>query len=359
MNSALLTFAILVLVQPKDGAVVPTLKEGQKAYFSGIRAERFARLDNPADRAKLFQMGATQRPLELEWMGSTNAVYELTIAAEGGAEDGFVLTNRTNAYVTNLETGRKYRWMVRNESTGETVTSTFATEPDGPRLLRADGVLNFRDLGGWKTSDGRHVRQNMIFRSAGLRTSSKIEGSFFKKRTVPGVCRVTGAGIATLRDDFRIKTDLELRTLQETAELNGSALGRTVRRRCIPFAAYDFIDNPEQGRQAFAKIFALFAKPGSYPVLMHGASGCDRTGTLAFLLNGLLGVSEDDLCRDWEASLFSNPGTGFTSERIRRLLVFLKRQPGATLQERITSYAKGCGVTDADIAAFRKIMLVR
>ena len=91
---------------------------------------------------------------------------------------------------------------------------------------------------------------------------------------------------------------------------------------------------------------------------MHCAGGHDRTGTLAFLLNGLLGVEEDDLCRDWEASVFSDAGMKFSSDCIVRLLGYLKTMPGSTLQERIEAYVKGCGVTDAEIAAFRAIMKV-
>ena len=34
----------------------------------------------------------------------------------------------------------------------------------------------------------------------------------------------------------------------------------------------------------------------------HCAIGCDRCGTLSFLIEGLLGVSELDICRDYELS---------------------------------------------------------
>ena len=347
----------LTVVTPQDGAVVPTLKDGQKAYFAGSRAERFARMDNAADRAKLFAMGSAQRPVKLVWDGSTNAVYELTISAVGGEEECFALTNRTTAYVTNLELGKKYSWMVRDVASGDSVAASFETEVTAPRLLRAGGVANFRDLGGWKTADGRTVRENLIFRSAGLRSSSKVSGGFFNKKVEPGERRVTDQGLATLRTDFKIRTDLELRTPQETAGMSGTILGPDVRWENVSFAAYDFIDNAVRGREPFAKIFELFTKRENYPVLMHCSGGRDRTGTLAFLLNGLLGVEEDDLCRDWEASLFSDPGVSFSSSRLQRLLAYLRKQPGQTMKERIENYARGCGISDEEIAAFRAIML--
>ena len=347
----------LAIVAPKDGATVPTLREGQKAYLEEKRTERFIRMDNPADRAKLFAFGSTQKPLRLEWSGDTNAVYGLAVSPEGGRTDLFVLTNRTSAYITNLELGKTYRWRVRQFGTGDSAEASFETEDEPPRLLRAGGVSNFRDLGGWRTADGRRVRENMIFRSAGLRSSSKSTGSFLRRTVVLGDRRVTADGIAALRDDFGIRTDLELRTPQETAGMTGTLLGTNVNWRCISFAAYDFIDNSVRGREPFAKIFEIFTKKENYPVLMHCSGGRDRTGTLAFLLNGLLGVGEDDLCRDWETSVFSDQGMKFRSDSIQRLLDYLKMMPGETFQARVESYARGCGISDAEIAAFRSIML--
>ena len=78
---------------------------------------------------------------------------------------------------------------------------------------------------------------------------------------------------------------------------------------------------------------------------------------MAFLLNGLLGVSEDDLLRDWEYSVFCDQGASFNSGRIRRLLGYLETLPGSTVNERIESYVRSCGITDAEIAAFRDLML--
>lgn len=354
---SMLVFAALAILAPKDGMVVPTLKEGQKGYLSCGRAERFIRMDNLADRRKMFMMGATQKPLKLEWTGETNAVYTLSISTETGPEESYDITNRTDVYVTNLEIGAKYRWMIRCVGTGESASSTFITESDAPRFLRAEGVGNFRDLGGWRTVDGRRVRQNMILRSAGLRSSSKSRGGFFKKKIELGARRVTDAGLETLKGDFHIKTDLELRTPQETAGMTDTLLGTNVIWRNVSFAAYDFIDNAIRGREPFAKIFRIFLHKENYPVLMHCSGGRDRTGTLAFLLNGLLGVSEDDLCRDWEASIFSDQGAGFTSDRIRRLLDYLNSLPGDTFQERVESYMKSCGITDEEMSRYKSLML--
>ncbi len=358
MTPILPLLATLAIVSPQDGATVPTLKDGQKDYLSADRVERVRRMDNPGNRAKILAVGARQLPLKIAWTTDrTNETWSLKVVREGGPTEVFAVTNRTTAYLTNLELGARYRWSVSDGH--DTATATFITEDTAPRFLYAGGVGNFRDLGGWRTTDGRRVRQNRVFRSAGLRASSKSKGQsgLFATKFVSGPRRVTDAGLETLRREFKIRTDIELRTTHEAAGMDASLLGPNVNWVKQPFGAYDFIDRPTHGKQPFKNVFRLFTDERNYPVLMHCSGGRDRTGTLAFLLNGLLGVSEEDLCRDWEVSIFSDGGGTYTFDRIQRLLDYLKTYPGESLKANIEVYAKSCGVTDDEIAAFRKLML--
>jgi len=43
-----------------------------------------------------------------------------------------------------------------------------ATSPDADRLLPLAGGHNFRDLGGYETTDGRRVRWQVLYRSGKL-----------------------------------------------------------------------------------------------------------------------------------------------------------------------------------------------
>ena len=94
----------------------------------------------------------------------------------------------------------------------------------------------------------------------------------------------------------------------------------------------------------------------------HCQGGCDRTGTLSFLLLGLLGVSESDLAREYELSSFSALGAG----RVRNSTVYgysamvtaLKAYAGNTLEEKFADFATtGCGVSSDTISSFRSLML--
>lgn len=351
--------AAVSIVSPPDGVTVPTLRNSQKAYLWRSRKVRFQAMEDAAARHMLVTCGEAQQPLLLRWTGDTNAVYMLTVTRDGGERQMFAIMGRTRAYITNLELGAKYMWTVtRREKPEETASAVFMTELTAPRLLRAGGVYNLRDLGGWKGSKGLRVRQNMIFRSAGLRSSAKQKGgSMFGGAYTPGETRITPAGIDTLRDEFKIKTDVELRSAQEAACMTSSVLGDKVKWVHVPFAAYDFIDNPVRGREPFVKIFRTFLDRANYPILFHCSGGRDRTGTLAFILNGLLGVDGDDLCRDWESTAFVEDNLKFGPDRLERLLSYLKGLGGDTVAEQCERYALSCGVTKQEIAKFREIML--
>lgn len=90
----------------------------------------------------------------------------------------------------------------------------------------------------------------------------------------------------------------------------------------------------------------------------------DRTGSLAYVLNGVLGVGKEDLERDWESTFYNGmsiPGVD-DPKHARGTQHFdagfaKYGKPGDTLARRIELYLLDCGVTEAEIAAFKSIML--
>ncbi len=64
---------------------------------------------------------------------------------------------------------------------------------------------------------------------------------------------------------------------------------------------------------ALYQAFKLYTQKSNYPILFHCTSGADRTGTFAFLLNGMLGVGIDDLYRDFELTCIAMGGKRWRS----------------------------------------------
>ncbi|MGN0833692.1 MAG: tyrosine-protein phosphatase [Kiritimatiellia bacterium] len=290
---------------------------------------------------------SVRQPVRLAWRGETNVVYLLNLAREGGSEQMFAVSNRTSVHAANLELGSRYDWQVRQAGTLDSASGTFTTADDGPRPLWAEGVGNFRDLGGWRTESGRRVRQGRILLSAALWQPEQASRGAFSRPVQDGLRLITDEGIATMRSEFGVRTDLNLRKDRGGSRADVSALGEGVAWRSVPFESGDRIDRVTCGRESFARILDVLTVGENYPVLIEGGDGRDRVDTLAFLLNGLLGVSEPELRRGWTSS----------PELYRALVAYLRQFPGETMRARIEAYAHGCGIADRELAAFRALAL--
>ena len=95
---------------------------------------------------------------------------------------------------------------------------------------------------------------------------------------------------------------------------------------------------------------------------LHCTHGVDRAGTTTLLLEALLGVSKDDLIRDYELSAFyhnyahvyrylDNGGT------IMGLLAELEKYEGESLSEKTANFMQSIGVTAEEIESIRTIFL--
>jgi len=111
----------------------------------------------------------------------------------------------------------------------------------------------------------------------------------------------------------------------------------------------------EEGMKAVREDFKLFADKKNYPIVFHCIAGADRTGTLAYILCGLVGVTEDNLRKDWEVTardyfsydLYDKIGPGFDK----------CGEPGDPLSVKIQKFLLSIGVTQEEIDAYKAIIM--
>jgi protein-tyrosine phosphatase len=163
-------------------------------------------------------------------------------------------------------------------------------------------TFNLRDLGGYPTADGRHVRWRRLFRGAGLQ---RLDGDDLEM--------VRALGIVTaidLRTDGEVEatgtypigrlpaTFHHLPMIERVWDLDG----------LDPDApAHDYLvgryrDMLAEGAPAIATIMDLLTRPGALPAVFYCAAGKDRTGVLAALVLGALGVEPAAIVADYHLS---------------------------------------------------------
>ena len=104
--------------------------------------------------------------------------------------------------------------------------------------------------------------------------------------------------------------------------------------------------------------------PDNYPILFHCSVGRDRTGTLAIVIYALLGVSEEEIIKDYELSFLSASGTqdgGDANTMVnscKMVIGYLYGFGGATLQESAESFLLYLGIGRQQVEDFQQMMLV-
>lgn len=254
--------------------------------------------------------------------------------------------------VYNLKTGKKYYFQVSVKLTdGSSLTENGEFETvASPRFMNVEGTNNVRDVGGWTTESGKTVKQGLLYRG------SEIDGG---RNTGHKDFCLTEKGIQTMRQDLKIKTDMDLRSeSNKTSEY--SILGVDVSRSFYDAAQYQ---SALGAKKKIAAIFSDLANPDAYPVYLHCTHGVDRAGTTVLLLEGLLGVAKEDLVRDYELSAFyynyRHVNRNFENGgNVLDLLATLERSyEGETLSQKIENFLLSAGVTADEIASIRSIFL--
>lgn len=328
--------------------------------FHTVLQEKYLRDGNNSIEKYAKGNAELSRPdaLKVEWRANNLSKeakpnYTLTISENEDLSDPWIYSTNVNyAYVYNLKLATRYYYSVQTNFAGKTSTSEkrwFRTEDNMVRNLNLDGVINARDCGGWRNSDGKFmVKQGMLYRSGPFNrsNSSKTEITV----SVEGRKEAARLGIKT-EIDLREVSNNEVGGLKNNSNSVLSYGSNVVRyvQAPINWANYSPHFLKDECSESLKTVFRVLADEANYPVIFHCTAGTDRTGLIAYLVNGLLGVSEADLYRDYFFSLFSNIGLRFRKSIDDFYVAEIKKFPGSTLQSKIFHALKDAGVPEEDL----------
>jgi protein-tyrosine phosphatase len=208
------------------------------------------------------------------------------------------------------------------------------------RYLDFSGTKNFRDLGGYRTVDGRTVRWETLYRSDGLNKLTKADRKYFSALMLDRII------------DFRAQHEKE----REPDQLPGEMIGRVVEIPILDASTRiwhesrdEFVRNMKKIDPAYymirtnvelATIFNVEIRhfiselilAGGKPVLFHCAAGKDRTGFAAAILLRILGVPYEVVVQDY---LLTNQ---YFLAAHQRNLTFLRLMKGTEFAESVKGF---------------------
>ena len=278
-------------------------------------------------------------PVKLSWEGKAASIRISTSPDLSGYKE--IKVDASPASVYNLVPSERYFYSV--VAADGSVLRESCVIPKGPMRMINGVTKNMRDLGGWKAADGKTIRYGKLYRGArvdDIQSNPTAKDIFL--------------------NDLGVDIDLDLRGLPPgtqggSGEKNPWTSNDPVQYVNIQLWHYFYhqatqypVPEISQGEsadiyQSTIRTIIGWLKEGKV-VYFHCHGGSDRTGTLAFLIEGLLGVSEEDLSKDYEVTYYSgsnrkrNSSTGwFYKPMIKYIRTFA---PNGTITDQITAWAK-------------------
>lgn len=305
-----------------------------------------------AETYKIAQMGGAVRGITgaetVAWHQCPEAVRNYLAAVT--YDPGDYSTSQIDSYAPATAVVSNYRPIGKtlggktycNEVPG--IETSFASggkagtlKPVDPLRWIQTRTWNVRDLGGW-ACDGGTVKYGKLFR-----------GGY-----------VTSADRAVLVEQLGIQHELDLRGANEGG-LTVSPLGDDVRYTCAAAYAWYSLTPADAWKANLRCVFD--AVTHNEPVYFHCAAGADRTGTLACVLEGLLGMSQSDIDKDYELTTFYSGSDTDANARRRNeaewsgLISALNGKSGSTFRDKCVTFAAELGFTADEINAFRAAMI--
>ena len=265
--------------------------------------------------------------------------------------------------VTNLVPNTHYTYSVTAADGTVMTEGKFDTYGSIHQVYFKHSVRNARDLGGWKTYDGKMVKYRMIYRGGRL-------GSSYISRS--GMKAILAEGIRA-QLDIRGESDVNKGPTLPEFEFCAPIIKTGGDDMLVAY------DKNKEGAQKGDKMrecmqFVIDMAKANKPVYFHCSLGRDRTGTLALIILGLLDVVEGDISKEYEVTYFAPRGWSIaesetyktfqnkrttwaykpTAEHIWNNYV----KEGERFSQGVERYLLEIGISQEDIDAYREIMIV-
>lgn len=234
--------------------------------------------------------------------------------------------------LVNSTPGKVACWWLTEDGT---IKQSGTIKPVGQVRMIKTTAANVRDIGGW-SCDGGSVAYGKLYRGGYLSDTDR----------------------AVLVNQLGVRHDLDIRNATERGGITESPLGADIHYTTVDSAPEYTLTPVADWRTILRTIFD--AAKHDEPVYLHCKMGADRTGTVACIVEALLGVSQTDCDRDFElTSLSTKPDARQrTDANWVSLMGLINALPGDNFRDRVVNWCGSTlGFSTAEINEFRRAMI--
>ena len=301
--------------------------------------------------------------LKFEDVGNASKYYVQVAESEAGLASAAIRESTNNYYYfQNAKLATKYYYRAATSEAGlasaavKNITSTDVA----PRVVYVPDVLNFRDIGGWESElvPGAKINQGLYFRCAQL---DAAQGSTTSKLDMT-------AGVAALKE-LGIKCDIDMRdSYNQPGRGSGPSKANTTEWP-ITFVSAAVASGTESVRweggsgiaAQYVTIFNAIANCDNEPCMLHCTYGADRTGIVTFFLESLLGMSEENMTRDYLWTQFTQGRSVKISEEegaeFPQWISKTNACEGSTFADKMENHLESFGIEHSTLEHIREIFV--
>ncbi len=244
---------------------------------------------------------------------------------------------------------------------------TLTMHPD--RWVKLEGTVNFRDLGGYPTTDGQVTRWRTAYRADGLHALTEADLAELHNRELRTVIdlRTTGELEAAGMDRGLVEAWHHAPLLLEVAHPDEFVKTPGLLKR-------HYLEMLDEGQEQVRRIFSAIASAPEGGVVYHCSAGKDRTGVVTGLLLSHLGVERELVIADYALSALAMDALRDrlcerypqSAESIRAADAMFEANPETLIRtlEKVdrdyggaSTYLATCGLNEAQLEALRHRLL--
>ncbi len=246
-------------------------------------------------------------PVHVVWDKQPGSSYQyLTVSPNSDFSepyyDNFEIDNSASSYdIYNLIPGKKYYYKVTAVVSGvpTTLVSSEFNTLGRRRMLNIDGTFNVRDLGGISTSNGRRIKYGKLFRGGRLNENNS------KTSMITDAGRIS-AMMAGIGAEMDLRNDSESGNISSSYFNYGDHIALYQRFPDAGAGYYGNINTQNGYTNILELQWVIDRLKDGVPVYYHCSAGADRVGTISCLMEGLLGVPENQMSVDYEITSFAS-----------------------------------------------------